>query len=89
MCAVLSRSVMSDSLWPYVVHQALMSMGILQNTGVGFHALLQGSSQPRDQIQISHIAGGLFTIWATREARSGIIDLKLEHLNLHSNIFWL
>ena len=26
------------------------------------------SSQPRDQTQVSHIAGGLFTYWATREA---------------------
>ena len=28
----------------------------------------RGSSQPRDQTQASHIAGGFFTIWATREA---------------------
>ena len=27
------------------------------------------SSQPRDQTQVSHIAGGFFTSWATREAR--------------------
>ena len=26
------------------------------------------SSQPRDWTQVSHIAGGFFTIWATREA---------------------
>ena len=26
-------------------------------------------SQPRDQIQVSHIAGGFFTSWATREAQ--------------------
>ena len=26
------------------------------------------SSQPRDQIQVSHIAGRFFTNWATREA---------------------
>ena len=38
------------------------------NTGVGWHALLQGSSQSRDQTQVSRIAGGFFTIWATREA---------------------
>ena len=25
------------------------------------------SSQPRDRIQVSHIAGGFFTVWATRE----------------------
>ena len=27
----------------------------------------RGSSQPKDQIQVSHIAGGFFTSWATRE----------------------
>ena len=26
------------------------------------------SFQPRDCTQVSHIAGGLFTVWATREA---------------------
>ena len=29
----------------------------------------RGSSQPRDRIQVSHIAGGFFTSWATREAQ--------------------
>ena len=38
-----------------------------KNTGVGCCALLQGSSQPRDQTQVSHIAGRFFTIWATRK----------------------
>ena len=30
-------------------------------TGVGCHGLLQGSSQPRDRTQVSHIAGRFFT----------------------------
>ena len=29
----------------------------------------RGSSQPRDQTQVSRIAGGFFTVWATREAQ--------------------
>ena len=29
----------------------------------------RGCSQCRDQIQVSHIAGGFFTSWATREAQ--------------------
>ena len=29
----------------------------------------RGSSQPRDRIQVSCIAGGFFTVWATREAQ--------------------
>ena len=59
-----SHSVMFDSLWPhgYTVH------GILQ-------ALLEwvvfpfsrGSSQAKDQTQVSHIAHWFFTSWATRE----------------------
>ena len=32
----------------------------------------RGSSQPRDQIQVSHIAGRFFTIEATREAQKKI-----------------
>ena len=28
----------------------------------------RGSSQPRDQTQVSHIAGRHFTLWATRES---------------------
>ena len=35
------------------------------------------SSQPRDQTQVSHIAGGFFTIWATRETYKMIISTKL------------
>ena len=33
-----------------------------QNTGVGCHALLQGIFPTRDQIQVSHIASGFFTV---------------------------
>ena len=36
------------------------------NIGVGSLSLLQGISQPRDWTQVSHIAGGFFTSWATR-----------------------
>ena len=32
------------------------------------HSLLPGSSPPRDQTQVSCIAGRFFTIWAAREA---------------------
>ena len=40
-----------------------------QNTGVGSLSSLRGSSQPRDQTQVSRIAGRFFTIRATREAQ--------------------
>ena len=45
-------------------------MGILQARILERVAMpsSRGSSQPRDRTQLSHIAGGFFTIWATREA---------------------
>ena len=40
-----------------------------KNTGVGCHALLSREcSWLRDPTQVSHVAGGFFTIWATMEA---------------------
>ena len=43
--------------------------GILQARILEWVVILfsKGSSQPRDQTQISHIAGRFFTVWATRE----------------------
>ena len=37
-----------------------------------------GSSQPRDRTQVSRIAGGFFTIWATREAQYWDTDAGLQ-----------
>ena len=61
-----SCSVVSYSLWPHGLYNPWSSPG--QNTGVGSHSLLHGSSQPRDQTQVSRFAGGFFTSWVTREA---------------------
>ena len=63
-----SRSVMSDSLW---VH-GLYSHGILQARILECVAFpfSRGSSQPRDQTQVSHIAGRFFTSWSSREAQA-------------------
>ena len=38
-----------------------------KNTGEVAMPSCMGSSQPRGQIQVSHIVGGFFTIWTTRE----------------------
>ena len=57
-----SDSVLSDSLQP-IVHGILQAR-ILEWVAFPFS---RGSSQPRDQTQISHIAGRFFTSWATRE----------------------
>ena len=48
----------------YTVHGILQAR-ILEQVGLRFS---RESSQPRDQTQVSHIAG-FFTIWTTREAQ--------------------
>ena len=60
-----SHSVVSDSLWSHghTIHGILQAR-ILEWLAFPFSL---GSSQPRDQTQVSCIAGVFFTIWATRE----------------------
>ena len=62
--SVLARSVVSNSLQPLwtVARQAPLSMGILQARKLKWVAMpsFRGSSQPRDQTHVSHIAGRLF-----------------------------
>ena len=41
----------------------------------------RGSSQPRDWTQVSYIAGGFFTTWATREAQKDLILYIIFVLN--------
>ena len=48
----------------YTVHGILQAR-ILEWVAIPFY---MGSFQPRDQTQVSHIAGGFFTSWTTREA---------------------
>ena len=50
----------------YAVH-GVLQVRILEQVAFPFS---RGSSHPRDQTQVSHIAGGFFTIWATREAHN-------------------
>ena len=47
-------------------------MEILQASMLEWEAILfsRGSSQPRDRIQVSRIAGGFFISWATRKAQA-------------------
>ena len=69
--AVLSRSVKSDCLRPHGLGPPGSSVhGILQARILEWVAMpsSKGSSQPKGQTQVSLIAGGFFTIWATKEA---------------------
>ena len=72
LCAVLSHSVVADSgtRWTAAYH-APLSMGIPQARMLEWVAVpfSSGSSQPRDQTQVSLITGGFFTNWATQEAQ--------------------
>ena len=66
----LSRSVVSDSYDPMDYSLPVSSVhGILQARILESLAVLfaRGSSQPRDWTQVSCIAGGFFTNWATRK----------------------
>ena len=62
-----SRLVMSNSLQLYGLYSPWNSPG--QNIGVSSHSLLREIFPTQDQTQVSHIAGGFFTSWATREAQ--------------------
>ena len=69
-----SLSVVSDSLQPHGVYiHGILQARILEQIAVPFS---RRSSQPRDWTQVSHIAGGFFTSWATREAQREIKDLN-------------
>ena len=47
-----------------------------------FISFFRRSSQPKDQTQVSHIAGRLFTIWTTREVT--LLSKNTSKLQLHT-----
>ena len=59
-----------------------------KNTGVVAMPCSRGSSQPRDQTQVSRIAGRFFTIWATREAPRYIANAYLDVVVLLFTYLW-
>ena len=88
VCAVLSRTVVSDSLQPHGCSPSGSSVhgdSPGKNTGVGCHALLQGIFPPQRANPGIHTASTFFTIRATMEAqKSGRDDLicKIELLHV-------
>ena len=70
----------------YTVHRILQAK-ILEWVAFPFS---RRSSQPRDQTQVSLIAGGFFTSWTTREAQFWTIDnqirKKCHHLCCLTNL---
>ena len=61
-----SRSVVSDSLCPMDTRLLCPWDFLGKSTGVGCHFLLQGTSQPRDRTQVSHIVDRSFIVWAKK-----------------------
>ena len=75
-CSVMST--LCDSM-DYTVYGTLQAR-ILEWVAFPFS---RGSSQPRDRTQVSHIAGGFFTSWATREDQeywSGRLTASLNRI---------
>ena len=79
----LCSAILLSHVWLFatpwtLAHQVPLSMGFSRKehwSGLAMPSSRR-SSQPRDQTQVSHIAGRFFTIWATREAH-GILFLSI------------
>ena len=81
-CAVLCViAKLCETPWA-AVHQDPLSLGILQARILEWVAMSssRGSSQSRDQTQVSCIADRRFTVWATREAEARILELESPSL---------
>ena len=72
MLCLVTQSSLLFATSETVAHQAPMYMGILQARILEWVTMpsSRGSSQPRDQTQVSHIAEVFFTIYTTREEQS-------------------
>ena len=72
LCCAQSLSHVWVFATPWAVAcQAFLSLGVLHERILEWVVMpfSKGSSQPRDWTQVSHIADGFFTIWATMEAQ--------------------
>ena len=67
MCPTLCDPV--DCSLPGSSIHGILQGKILEWVAISFS---RGSSQPRDQTQVSHIAGRCFTLWVTKEAQPEI-----------------
>ena len=92
MCvSFLSRVWLLTTPWT-VAHQAPLSMGILQVRVLESAAMLTwGSCPPSNWTQVSCISGGLFTVWATREATPNPSSRQpqIHFLLLSIYLFWI
>ena len=89
-----SHSVVSNSLWPRGVVHGILQERILEWVTFPFS---RESSQPRDQTQVSRIAGRFFTswiflfyskVWSEHMALEGTILKQLRQLSGESSHHW-
>ena len=76
-----SYLTLCDSM-DYIVHGILQAR-ILEWVAFPFS---RGSSQHRDRTQVSHIAGGFFTSWATRKACVLIFNIYMLKVHVIKSI---
>ena len=91
--AMLSHSVMPNSLRPHGLQPARLLCPWGFSRQEYWSGLLmpssRGSSQPRDQTQVSPIAGGFFTVGATREALDRLHTLRHILVDLQSDSLYI
>ena len=74
LCLTLCNTV--DCSLPCSSVHGIFQARILEWLAISFSS---GSSQPRDRTQVSHIAGRLLTVWATRDVMTNLDStLKAE-----------
>ena len=85
LCVCVKVTQSCPTLWD---PQGLSSHGTLQARRLKWVAFpfSRGSSQPRDRTQVSCIAGGFFTSWATREA---LPNLQSPTITKHCQFYLL
>ena len=83
---VLSHSVISYSLWPHGLQPTRFLCPWDQARILEWVAIpsSRGSSWPWNRTQVSHMAGGFFAIWATREARE--YKASFQYLSLNTRL---
>ena len=72
LCNLMDCSSLGSSIYTF------LQARILEWVIISFS---MGSSQPRDQTWVSHIAGTFFTIWATRES---LLSARVEIIEIQS-----
>ena len=64
------RACVLSCVWLFVTPWTVAWDFSDKNTGVGWHFLVQGSFQPRDQTQLSCVVRRILYLWSTQEAQN-------------------